>query len=184
MRETWGPRAVETAVRLEEAEFAELVREHQSMVFGIALRTLGDRAVAEELAQEVFLQLHRHLGQLESTGHLVHWLRRVTANRCVDELRRRRFRAVPLEDAHLVETDGEVPDPLARRVLLRLLGGLPPRQRLVVTLRYQEEMELGEIASVLGMPLNTVKSHLRRGIDALRRGMERAGKGAVDGSRA
>ena len=61
-----------------EFDFASLVRQHQAMVFSIAWHVLRDRAVAEELAQDVFLSLHRHLAELESPEHVLYWLRRVT----------------------------------------------------------------------------------------------------------
>jgi RNA polymerase sigma-70 factor (ECF subfamily) len=60
-------------------------------------------------------------------------------------------------------------DPMLDALLRRLVAGLPPQPRIVVTLRFQEDMELSEIADVLDMPLNTVKSHLRRSMEALRR---------------
>jgi RNA polymerase sigma-70 factor, ECF subfamily len=80
-------------------DFAALVREHQAMVFSLAYHFLGERAAAEELAQDVFLRLFRHLGKLQSPEHVVFWLRRVTANRCIDEARRRQRRPeVELEE--------------------------------------------------------------------------------------
>lgn len=153
----------------DPATFAEIVRQHEGMVFGIALHSLGDRAQAEDLAQEVFLQLYRKLGEIESPAHLVHWLRRVTTNRCIDAARRRRFRLVPLSAAAEGSADAAEPDPLAASRIRALLSELPPAQSAVITLRYQEEMELAEIARTLEMPLNTVKSHLRRGVETLRR---------------
>src|SRR6187402_3783714 len=59
-------------------EFRAMVDEHSSMVFSVALRLLGDRGVAEEVAQDVFLELHSWLPRLESADHVRHWLRRVT----------------------------------------------------------------------------------------------------------
>ena len=64
------------------------------MVFSIAWHLLRDRAVAEELAQDVFLSLHQHLAELESPEHVLFWLRRVTSNRALDEARRRQRRPV------------------------------------------------------------------------------------------
>ena len=153
----------------DEAAFGELIREHEAMVFGIALHTLGDRQQAEDLAQEVFLQLYRKIGEIESSDHLTHWLRRVTSNRCIDALRRRRFRIVPLETVAEPETAAAEADPLAHRRIRGAMAELPPKQRLVIALRYQEELDLSEIARTLGIPLNTVKSHLRRGVETLRR---------------
>src|SRR5687768_1015452 len=68
--------------------FAALVRRHESMVFSLALHALRNRAAAEDLAQDVFLELYRGLGRIESAAHLAAWLRRVTSHRCIDELRR------------------------------------------------------------------------------------------------
>ncbi len=167
------PVALARAGTGDQAAFAELVREHESMVFGIALHSLGDRAQAEDLAQEVFLQLYRKMGEIESPAHLVHWLRKVTTNRCIDAARRRRFRLVPLSAAEERGAPAAEPDLLAAARIRAFLAELPPKQAAVITLRYQEEMELSEIARALEMPLNTVKSHLRRGVETLRRRLER-----------
>ena len=86
----------------EAAAFGILVRQHQRTVFSLALRMLSDRHKAEDLAQEVFLQLHRNLAAVTSTTHLVFWLRKVTVNRAIDRLRRgaeKWKRCVILEEA-------------------------------------------------------------------------------------
>src|SRR5262245_9132131 len=70
-----------------QAAFAAIVREHQAMVFGLALHFLRSQAEAEELAQDVFLALHQSLPRVESSRHLIFWLRRVTSNRCIDRVR-------------------------------------------------------------------------------------------------
>ncbi|MGC2555638.1 MAG: sigma-70 family RNA polymerase sigma factor, partial [Candidatus Sulfotelmatobacter sp.] len=64
-----------------QPEFEKLVDEHQSMVFSLAFRMTGDRGLAEEIAQDVFLELDRSLGRIESPEHALNWLRRVTMNR-------------------------------------------------------------------------------------------------------
>ena len=148
--------------------FGDLIREHQDMVFSIAWHFLHDRDRAEEIAQEVFLQLYRALAEIESPAHLTFWLRRVTANRCIDESRRGRWRIVTLDEANDVARDTDDTDPLLARKLGQMLQRLPAQQRLAITMRYQEGLEPSEIGAVLDMPLNTVKSHLRRGLAALR----------------
>jgi RNA polymerase sigma-70 factor (ECF subfamily) len=149
--------------------FADLVRQHQRLVFGLALNLLRDRALAEEVAQEVFLQLHRALGDIASDAHLRHWLRRVTSHRAIDAARHRRYTAAAgLDEARepwVVRRDA---DPIAGRLLRRLVAALPPRPRAVVVLRFQEDLEPTEIAGVLDMPVNTVKSHLRRALAVMR----------------
>ncbi len=69
----------------DELAFAVIVREHQAMVFGIAYHFLRDRSRAEDLAQDVFLHLHKNLRAIQSPAHLVYWLRKVTGHRCIDE---------------------------------------------------------------------------------------------------
>lgn len=149
--------------------FTDLVREHERMVFSLALRLVRDRAQAEDVAQDAFLQLYRHLATLDSPEHVVHWLRRVTVNRAIDVARRGRVRPeVALEfppEIALVRRDR---DPLLARALRQLVDALPLRARTVVVLRFQEDMEVAEIAGLLGIPLNTVKSQLRRALAVLR----------------
>jgi RNA polymerase sigma-70 factor (ECF subfamily) len=152
----------------DHESFAGLIREHQDMVFSIAWTFLHDRDRAEEIAQEVFLQLYRTLGEIESAAHLTFWLRRVTANRCIDESRRGRWRIVTLDEASDVAGQTEESDPLLGRKVRQMLQRLPAPQRLAITMRYQEGLEPSEIGAVLDIPLNTVKSHLRRGLSALR----------------
>ena len=139
--------------------------EHQSMVFSIALRILGDRFVAEEIAQDVFLELHAKLGELESGDHVVHWLRR----------QRDRRREDVMDPGELPELTVEAAptDPLLSRQIRQLVGSLPVTPRTVVALRYQEDMSVEEIAEALEMPVATVKSHLRRSLQLLREKMSR-----------
>jgi RNA polymerase sigma-70 factor (ECF subfamily) len=68
------------------SEFCEVVEAHQSRVYSIAFRMLGDRGTAEEVAQDVFLELYRTLDALASGEHLIAWLRRVTVHRATDAL--------------------------------------------------------------------------------------------------
>jgi RNA polymerase sigma-70 factor (ECF subfamily) len=160
--------AFQRAAAGDHESFGALIREHQDMVFSIAWHFLHDRDRAEEIAQEVFLQMYRTIGEIESAAHLTFWLRRVTANRCIDESRRGRWRIVTLDEASEVARDADETDPLLGRKLRQMLQRLPAQQRLAITMRYQEGLEPSEIGAVLDMPLNTVKSHLRRGLSALR----------------
>jgi len=144
------------------------------MVFSIGLRMTGDRGLAEEIAQDVFLELDRHLNHIESPEHALHWLRRVAMSRSADALRRRKVRGIDLW-VELDETRGlaagqvavERPSPLGAR-LEQLLATLPGAQRSALVLRYQEEMTPDEIARALETPVATVKSHLQRGLKLLR----------------
>ena len=153
--------------------FAELIERHEAMVYSLAWNFFGDRSRAEEIAQDVFLQLYRNLGSIESDEHLLFWLRQVTTRRCIDVGRRARLKAVSLDDAGELASDLRPADPLLDRRLKQLVQELPDAQRAVVTLRYQEDLDPSEICRIVGMPVNTVKSHLHRALQALRRKLEK-----------
>jgi RNA polymerase sigma-70 factor (ECF subfamily) len=150
--------------------FADLVRHHQRLVFGIACRMLADRAAAEDLAQDVFVQLHRHLATIESDAHLASWLRRVVTHRAIDAVRERKRRPVTPLDAVAEPATAAVAerDPMLVSWLRGQVAALPAAARAVVVLRYQRELGPVEIAETLDMPLNTVKSHLKRSLAVLR----------------
>jgi len=153
-----------------QPDFEQLVDEHQSMVFSLAVRMTGDRGLAEEIAQDVFLELDRNLGKIENPLHARFWLRRVTMSRAADALRRNKVRGmdlwVEMNENHAA-TEEERNSPLGAR-LERLLLTLPYPQRSAILLRYQEELSPEEIASALDAPLATVKSNLQRGLKLLR----------------
>jgi RNA polymerase sigma-70 factor, ECF subfamily len=156
-------------VTLNGAGFAELVREHQSMVFSIAYRFLRDRAVAEELAQDVFLKLYRELPRLQSPDHVKFWLRKVISHRAMDHARSaHRRHEVALGEIREPTASPSRGDPLLEAALRKLVASLPNEARMIVVLRYEEDMEPHEIAETLGLPVATVKSRLRRTLVLLR----------------
>ena len=153
-----------------QPDFEQLVDEHQSMVYSLALRMTRDRGLAEEIAQDVFMELDKRLGKIESAAHACFWLRRVAMSRSADALRRCKVRRMSLWVA--IEEDHGVPaeertSPLGAR-LEQLLATLPEPQRAALVLRYQEELSPEEIAATLEAPLATVKSNLQRGLKLLR----------------
>jgi RNA polymerase sigma-70 factor (ECF subfamily) len=152
------------------AALAVLVQAHQRSVYSLALRMLGTRDLAEDLAQDVFMQLHGKLSTIESNRHLGFWLRQVTANRAIDQLRRRsRVQMSSLEEHEQqffsAESDA---DPLLQRHLRSLLANLTAPARAVLLLRYQEDLDPADIARTLNMSINTVKSHLKRSLEIMR----------------
>ena len=158
---------------MEATEFRTLVEAHQKMVFSIALRVTGEYGAAEEVAQDVFLELYRGSERLTSEDHVRFWLRRVTVHRATDALRRKSRQPEAaaeewMEDQH-GEDDGARMDPGVVARLEELLRVLPEPMRVAVVLRYQEEMLPDEIAKLLNQPVATVKSNLQRGLQLLRR---------------
>jgi len=158
---------------MDAVEFRRLVETHQRMVFSLALRVTGEHGVAEEVAQDAFLELYRSGDKLLGDDHTRFWLRRVTVHRATDALRRRSRQPEAaaeewMEEQYVPENDAAV-NAAVLRLLEELLLGLPEAMRVAVVLRYQEEMLPDEIATLLGQPVNTVKSNLQRGLQMLRR---------------
>jgi RNA polymerase sigma-70 factor (ECF subfamily) len=152
-----------------ELAFACLVRTHQASIFSLALRILNDREQARDVAQDVFIQLYRKLQDIESARHLKFWLRKVAANLSIDRVRHvQRLDVMPIEDQIDRLAAAPEADSLLQSQLLKLVGELPPSPRAVMLLRYQEDLDPVDIARALEMPLNTVKSHLKRSLTALR----------------
>lgn len=153
-----------------QPDFERLLDEHQSMVFSLAVRMTGDRGLAEEIAQDVFLELDQHMGKMKSPDHARFWLRQVAMNRSTDALRRRKVRGmdlwVELDEGHGLRCEEQL-SPIGTR-LEHLLTTLPEAQRAALILRYQEDMLPEEIAAALDAPVATVKSHLQRGLKLLR----------------
>ncbi len=145
------------------------------MVFSIARRIVHDPSLAEEVAQDVFLELYGHLPSLASEEHVVHWLRRVTVHRSIDQARRRLRRpqdhaAVSFAEPGVAEpaAASQEHDPWLAERLRQMIEALPIMPRTVIVLRYQEGLGPEEIAAVLEMPVATVKSHLQRALKVLR----------------
>ena len=158
---------------MESGEFRKLVETHQKMVFSLALRVTGEHGAAEEVAQDVFLELFRGGDRLDGGDHAKFWLRRVTVHRATDALRRKsrqpEAEAEEWMEEQYVQEHSDGLSAAVAGLLEEMLKTLPEAMRVAVVLRYQEEMSPDEIAQLLGQPVATVKSNLQRGLQLLRR---------------
>ena len=158
---------------IADDEFRRLIETHQRMVFSLALRIVNDYATAEEVAQDVFLELHRSGERLGSEDHVRYWLRRTAKHRAIDAIRRKAGRPESgaeewLEELHVNPAPAPV-SPVTEARLESLLRTLPEGLRVAIVLRYQEDMLPDEIAGMLGQSVASVKSQLHRGLTLLRR---------------
>jgi RNA polymerase sigma-70 factor (ECF subfamily) len=175
MMPTAGAATETNAETSSEMTFADVLRANQSMVFSLAYHFLRDRGAAEEVAQDVFLQLYRKIDVLEGADHATFWLRKVTSRRCIDYVRKRGSQfTIALDDTAEPSAAEERGDPLLSRRLRQLIATLSEKPRMVMVLRYQEDLTPEEIAEVLEMPVRTVKSHLQRSLAILREKIERS----------
>ncbi len=156
----------------ETAAFAELLRRHQGKVRGLLLRLCGDRTLADDLAQEVFLRAYRGLWGFEGRSSFGTWLYRISYNAYLNHSTRvRKWSSLPTAyDAETAAPDDALSPPRAdlRRDLEAAVATLPQRYRGVVVLYYLQDLSYPEIAEILDVPLGTVKTHLHRAKRLLR----------------
>jgi RNA polymerase sigma-70 factor (ECF subfamily) len=166
---------------------SELVLGQQTYVYSIAMSLMHNPADAADMTQEAFIRLMRSLGTYRGETKFTTWLYRLVTNICLDGLRRR-GRAVDSLDEPASSAAGEDAQTAGERLadadrwsqpeqevelresateVREALVGLPTAQRLALTLHYFEDLRYEDIAEVMGVPLNTVKSHIRRGKERL-----------------
>jgi RNA polymerase sigma-70 factor (ECF subfamily) len=166
---------VERARYGDREAFRRLVERHQHRAHGLAMRILRSAPDAEEAAQDAFVRAWLALPRFRGESSFATWLHRIVLRRSLDRLavlrhRARREVVVETEESH--EAPGS--DPAQRRpgevehAMERLVAALPPMQRMVVTMFYYEDQSVERVAEILGMPANTVKTHLFRARSALR----------------
>jgi len=153
---------------------------YQHRVFGVALRMLGNRAEAEEVAQEAFVRAHRALGAFRGDAKLSTWLYAITSRLCLNRLASGERRLARQGEDALLRLSDVAPRPdaaLERRELETALGRaiaeLPEDRRIVVVLRDLEGLSYEEIAQVLELELGTVRSRLHRARAELKEKLER-----------
>jgi len=151
--------------------FRELVERHQARAYTLALRILRSTPDAEEVAQDAFVRVWTALSGFRGESSFSTWLYRIVARRAFDRaqvLKNRRAREQPDEPFTQHVAPEQDDDALRAAKLQKLVQDLTPAQRAVVTLYYYEGRSVEEVANVLGMPENTVKTHLLRARAALR----------------
>ena len=182
-----SPALVRRAQAGDREALAALVQSQQTYVYSIAMSLMHNPADAADMTQEAFIRLLRSLGTYRAETKFTTWLYRLVTNICLDGLRRR-GRPVESLDESATTQSGEDAQSSGERladsdrwtqpeeeVTLResadevrdALNRLPTAQRLALTLHYFEDMRYEDIAEAMGLPLNTVKSHIRRGKERL-----------------
>jgi RNA polymerase sigma factor (sigma-70 family) len=148
----------------------ELARRHASAVRALLRRMGCDPAAADDLTQEAFIIAFRRLGELREEGSFAGWLKRIAARLYLRRVTRRKGFEVSLDLAP--EQAGPMPEPGLLIDLDQALRRLSDLERLGVTLCHGAGLSHGEVAEALGLPLGTVKSGIKRGLDKLRLHMD------------
>ncbi len=148
--------------------FCELVRRRQGALRNLLRRLSRDPALADDLAQQVFIKAWRFLPKLRSVGAYGAWLRRLAVNTYLEHVRALAPAGVALDPDELPGAENEAASSDERMDLDRALAGLARDERLCIVLAYSEGMSHGEISATTELPLGTVKSHIKRGSERLR----------------
>ncbi len=172
---------IRRAQRGDTDAFADLLALHERFVYNLALRTVGNPSEAEDVAQEAFVRAWQALPNFRGGSALRTWLYRIVVNLCINRfprLRRELSELTETEVGSLPETTRLDHDPALRSELRerrawlhREIERLPDSQRLLISLRYQDELSYEEIASLVGLPLGTVKTGLFRAKERLRQAL-------------
>jgi RNA polymerase sigma-70 factor (ECF subfamily) len=165
-------RLVSDALAGSQDAFERIVRRYQRPMIGLVARMVGDRAVAEELAQDAFVKAFRNLRGFDASRRLSSWLFRIAHNTALDWLRRARPAVVALDDhpeegaRQLAAAAMPGADPVETQALGRAIEAamqaLRPAYRAAIALRYEEELSFEEIAHVLGIPEVTARTYVHR----------------------
>jgi RNA polymerase sigma-70 factor (ECF subfamily) len=170
-------------LRGDDQAFAALVARYTAPIFNLAFRLTDDRAEAENVTQETFLRAYSALPRSRTDLAFKPWLFQIAVNLCRDLARKKRpaaFADLAQEDDSSPEEaiEDETPLPFEQvegreleKALTRAVADLPEIYRAVVTLRYTEELSYEEIAAVLKLPVNTVRTHLFRAKAMLRKAL-------------
>ena len=170
---------VERCRRGDEGAFQELVDRYKDLVFALIARTVQDRSRAEDLAQDVFLRIHRGLPYFRGEARLSTWIYRIVSNVCLqDQVRPQTGRSTVSLDEDGARgraasaSDRRFGDLELRDRLEKAIARLPANYRLLVAAHYLEGVQYEDLAEAMQLPLGTVKTQLFRAKQQLRRLLE------------
>lgn len=174
---------IKEVLKGDQEAFGEIVELFRDKVFQICYRMLGNRHEAEDIAQEAFVRAYVNIHSFNQNRKFSTWLYRIATNLCIDRIRKKK--PDYFLDAEVAGTDGltlysqiaadekspdaEVETMEIQDIVQREILRLPDKYRIVIVLRYIDELSLNEISEVLEMPLGTVKTRIHRAREALRK---------------
>lgn len=160
--------------------FNTLVWRWEKPIYNFAYRFLGDAETSKDVTQKVFIRLYKNLSKLKDRSKFSSWIYQIAANLCRDELkslkRKRTLSIETISDTHNnlpedvnYQPDEEVNQLQLRALIKEALQSIPEEQRIVIIMKEYQGLKFIEIAEALGEPLNTVKSRMYYGLNALRK---------------
>ncbi len=156
---------IERVARQDQAAIEQLFTRYQVRVYRFILRKVGSEAIAEELTNEVFMEVWRHASRFEGRSALSSWILGIAHNRAVSSLRKRRESALDEGQADAIADNADDPEVVAQKAdkgaLLRAcMDRLSDDHRTIIDLVYYHEKSVAEVAEVVGIPASTVKTRM------------------------
>ena len=166
------------------SSFNTLVWRWEKPIYNFVYRFLGDAEISKDVSQKVFIRLYKNLGKLKDRSKFSSWIYQIAANLCRDELksikRKRSLSIESISESHNdlagdlnYQPDEEVNQLQLRSLIQEALQSIPEEQRIVIIMKEYQGLKFVEIAEALGEPLNTVKSRMYYGLNALRKVFKR-----------
>jgi RNA polymerase sigma-70 factor (ECF subfamily) len=166
----------------ERRAFGELVRRHGSSVRHLLRRMGAQAALSDDVAQDAFLAAFERIAEFRGEGTFAGWVKKIAARLYLRRLQReKRLSALAAEEGSIEDIDTGAGDADRRIDLDEALKGLSPAERLCVSMCYGAGLSHGEAADALNLPLGTVKSHVKRGLEKLRARLARADRAVLEG---
>ena len=170
-------RNIQTTPKAAEQRFHAIVNEHADRIYNLALMKCGEESLAQDICQETFIRVYKGLQAFRAESQIGTWIYRIALNVChtqmAREIKRGRL-ADPIEYADDV-LSSDLGDPVVEverevkaETIRKAIASLPEHQATAVSLFYLKEFKYTEVAEIMDLPLNTVKSHLRRAKTRLR----------------
>ena len=173
---------IERCKQGDQVAYAQLLRKYQNSVYNLCRKMVRNPEDARDLAQEAFVKTFATLERYNPVYAFSSWLYKITANLCIDHIRKQRMKLYSIDDpvegdegpiARQLEDPGQRPDEISERGEMRLairtaIDRLPPHYRMILIMRHQEQLSYEEIAQALDIPLGTVKARIHRAREGLK----------------
>lgn len=164
----------------DKQAYAHIINKYKNQLFATILRMTRNPQDAQDLVQEAFIKVYKQLGQYNGNGSFSGWIYRVAINHCLDELRKKHYSMKQVEMNEEMAPTSVHPEVILlkkekQRQLERLIATLPKDERIIILLRYVNELSYEEMSEILDIPVSTIRNKLHRAKKKMRTTIEQRG---------
>ncbi|GAB4177378.1 MAG: sigma-70 family RNA polymerase sigma factor [Calditrichia bacterium] len=172
---------VERILKGDEKAYNELVEKYSGLIFSIVYKLIGNKADAEDLAQEIWLKIYKGLGSYNGEFALTTWIMKIASNHTIDFLRKKKLKTTSIHGEDSKDQNQRIPQFESKtftpeedllqteriKMIEKAIDDLPEKYKQIIILRHREEKDYNEIAEIMNIPLGTVKARLFRAREIL-----------------